>query len=232
MNSYINLFTIFTFGISISIGFAGSEMNMISSKEKKELYDLILDKHKQISNLSVRYTRFEHLENGEETYVVGEWAMSGEKRYRKLGWSVPIGQPPSERYGVTVWDGKFLKAYDSLINNGSIRTEHDPANSRLPSTYSDYTRQLGIPDRGTIAELFVKHALEDWEAYWDTPGKTVVFRSDDLYRKDGSLINAWTFDLERGALITRYERFKKEYGYPNPHMTMTVTEAKQIKPGI
>jgi len=233
MRSLVKQFMILVLGVFVSFGFAESKIRMLSREEKSELRNLILEKHKQVSNLFVRYRRFEHLQNGEETYVYGEWALSGEKRYRKLGYFVPVGQPPSKRYGITVWDGKSLKAYDSEINNGSIRAEYDPTNIEHPATHSDYTRQLGHPTRGTIAELFEKHALEDWEAYWITPGRKIVFRSNDLHgTKDATYMDTWTFDLERGALITKYETATQEDGESKPLLTMTITEAKQVKPDI
>jgi hypothetical protein len=217
---------------ALSIGNPLYADNILSEVEKASVRDHIISQQLGIINLYVKFNLIITKDNGEPpvqgTY---EWAMSGEKRYRKSTFYTPVGKPSSERFGIAVWDGKFLKAYDSLINNGSIRDKYDPTDPHQPKTSCPYTRQLGSLDEGLIAEILTKAKLEDWEAEWANNGKEVVFR----YEIPG-YTREWTFDLEKGYMINKFVSKIKSYeGKPVSDLsvlTMTVSEFKEVKPGI
>lgn len=214
---------------TLSIGNYVYAGNFLSEEEKTSIRDRIVSEQLKINNLYVKFNVIVTKDNNEPPVkAIYEWAMSGEKRYRKNTFYRPTDEPPTERFGLAVWDGKFLKAYDSEINNGSLRNEHDPKNPDHPVTYSPYTRQLGTLTDGMLAEVLTKTKLEDWKAKWADNGKKVILNYDILgYSRE------WTIDLEKGCMISKYVSKIESYeGKIVADLTLTVSESKEVKSGI
>jgi len=202
-----------------------------TSDEKKSIQHAILAREARVSNIFVRYEETES-NHGVTSRDVVEWAASGEKRYRKRRWATPVDQPPSERWSIAVWDGHFQKRYDSELDNGSIRDQYDPLNPDHALMTTNYHQLLGHFTRGTLGEILSNLSLEQWDVEWVVPGEQVVLRTSNL---DGEArLHAWTVDLSRGAMITRYElrvRRGPEKLY-QPYVTREVTTSEQVAPGL
>jgi len=202
----------------------------LNAEQKRQVCDRIIALRRGIENLFVQYILYEYGEDHRPAkYKRAEWAASGQKRYRKESWWAPVGEELS-RWGTAVWDGQYLKAYDSALDNGSIRAEHDVLNPEHPRTYTEYTQMLGHWLYGTLGELLEHANLEDWQLVWDEPGKTVVLRT----RKPGgheSCFHRWTVDLTRGALITQYDIEPTPEG-GGVDLTIRNTRAEQVAKGV
>lgn len=206
----------------------------LSIEEKQQVYDLLRKQDGRINNLYVRFIRTNReTVSGDEEWCQYEWARSGEKRYRKRWWTSPIGEPLAERWGIAVWDGKLLKAYDSEIDNGSVRAEYDPmkdAQENTVVTYTPYNQLTGHLYNGTLAEMLSRKKLEEWEAKWVESGRQVSIR----FRPEGDRDHNWTVDLERGGLIVEY--FPDPWGNTGadmkPKWKFTVVSADEVEPGL
>lgn len=215
---------------TLSIGNYVYAGNFLSEEEKTSIRDRIVSEQLKINNLYVKFNLIMTKDNGEPPrQQIYEWAMSGEKQYRKRYFSSPVGEPRNERFGLAVWDGQFLKAYDSLINNGSIRNKYDSKDPRQPKTSCPYTRQLGSLDEGLISEILTKTPLGDWNAEWVDNETKVVFR----YKMPG-YEREWTFDLEKSCIITKFVSIIKSFDGKiiNADLKVTVSESQEVKPGI
>ena len=139
---------------------------------------------------------------------------------------------PSTRWGLAVWDGKVFKNYDSLFDNGGVKTHYDPRNQENPPTYCDYSRQLGHFSKGTIPELFASVPVEDWECGVSEDGASVTFSTDDIEAKNCGLAHAWVFDLKRDCMISAYSSTITKDGETRPLCEMRVLECKEVTAGI
>jgi len=206
-----------------------SDNNTLTIIEKNSIRNRIISEQAKINNLYVKFNVIVTKDNGEPPVkAIYEWAASGEKRYRKNTFYRPTNEPPTERYGLAVWDGKFLKAYDSEINNGSVRNSHDPKNPDHPVTHSPYTRQLGTLTDGNLSEVLTKIKLDAWKAEWtDKPKKVVLSFYTPGYDQE------WTIDLEKSCMISKYtSKVKSHKGKVISNLILTVSESKEVKPGI
>ena len=230
-----------TFGLYVMsvISFAGWHVpafaaEVLSLTEKEVIRASLVEQHKRIENLLVKgEVVFQHPGRKAE-YVAFEWGVSGEKRYRKRWWPTDVGQPLPQRSGIAVWDGKLFKAYDSAVNNGSLRAKYDPMDNNQPRTFTDYTQLLGTLNKGSLVEFLTRMSLEDWEAEWLEEGKRVVLRSNLDRGAVRFNRHSWTLHLERGGLITRYQidhRSKESDPY-EPFVTIVISEAKEVLPGL
>jgi hypothetical protein len=229
MRFFTFLIGFFVFIYTLSIGNYVYADNFLSEEEKTSIRDRIVSEQLKINNLYVKFNLIITKDNGEPPLQhMYEWAMSGEKQYRKRYFSTPVGEPLSERFGLAVWDGKFLKAYDSLINNGSIRNKYDSKDPRQPKTTCPYTRLLGSLDEGLISKMLTTTPLGNWKAEWMDNGTNVVFR----YKIPGHE-REWTFDLEKNCMITKYVSIIKSFdGKIASDLKVTVSESQEVKPGI
>jgi len=226
--AFLTGFVVFIYTLSIgNYVYAG---NFLTEEEKTSIRDRIVSEQIKINNLYVKFNLIITKDNGEPPrQQIYEWAMSGEKRYRKGYFPTPVGELRSERFGLAVWDGQFLKAYDSLINNGSIRNKYDSKDPRQPKTSCPYTRQLGSLDEGLISEILTTTPLGNWEAEWMDNGTKAVFR----YNMPG-YEREWTFDLEKNCMITKYVSIIKSFDGKiiNADLKVTVSESQEVRPGI
>ena len=226
--AFLTGFVVFIYTLSIgNYVYAG---NFLNEEEKTSIRDRIVSEQIKINNLYVKFNLIITKDNGERPLQhIYEWAMSGEKQYRKRYFCTPVGEPLSERFGLAVWDGKFLKAYDSLINNGSIRNKYDSKDPRQPKTNCPYTRHLGSLNGGLISKMLTTTPLGNWEAEWMDNGTKVVFR----YKMPG-YEREWTFDLEKNCMITKFASIIKSLddGKIASDLKVTVSEFQEVKPGI
>lgn len=204
----------------------------LSEGERRGMRDLIVSEQGKMSSLFVKFRVITKTGDEEASEIPYEWAMSGVKRYRKRFWPGPVGGPVSTRWGLAVWDGKFKKAYDSALFNGSLRAEDNPA-ANEPSTFSPYAQNLGHLTHGTISDIFAKVPLEDWDAQWSDDKSSVTFTTEHIEIRNSPLRHSWTFDTTKGCMISRYEcLLKGTEGQWDPYQVLTVLESKQVSPGI
>jgi len=199
----------------------------LTPEEFESISTLMADQYGRIGSLFVRYDRHDTVE-GKLTHSKAEWAFSGEKRYRKRHWPSVDGEAESKRWGIAVWDGRLLKAYDSELDNGSVRAEHDNRNPRLPSTYTDYTQLLGSLAKGSLAEMLRKDGPGRWSGEWAVQGNTA-----NIIRKSAATTKIWTVDLDRGGLIIEYHVNVRRPGEDErPFVHIEVTDAREVEPGL
>jgi hypothetical protein len=210
--------------------------------EAKEYYrSFVISMQEQITNMAVTFQVEERASGSRQyhKYNKVQWARSGQKQFRKSWWPNHVGEPQSERWGIAVWDGEYLKAYDSKIDNGSVRPEYDPQNAEHPPVWTSYNKVLGHLSRGSLAELLSNIELEYWQVEWAVPEKQIVFRTNHV---DGELNprsrHSWTVDLERGGMIVCYDiehrKMTEEgkWGEFGPYSKWEVEEGREVEPGI
>jgi len=201
----------------------------LTLSEKNSIREQIILEQSKIKNLHVKFT--EKVTNNDGSPIVRseyEWAKSDIKRFCKHTFYTPLNEPPSERYGLAVWDGQFLKSYDSEIDNGSIRNEHNDNNPKLPVTYSTYARQFGTLTNGTLSDILSKTQIDDWVMEWCSNGEKVTL-SNNLPGWE----RRWTVDLSKGCMISEFiSTAKLQDGKLASTLTMTVEKSKEVKPGI
>lgn len=208
-----------------------------------EVFSLLLDREAKIRNLFISYVWTETGMDRPPTQTKIEWAMCGEKRYRKSWWSTPVGEPLPERWSTAVWNGKLLKAYDSGTDNGSVRAEFDPLNQieDTPHTWENYGHMLGSPQRGSLGHLIAATPEEKWLMEWadaDTR-QSVILSTQTLKGKytEGKRYE-WIVDIEKGGMITA----ATVYIHPPASIPTddkwfefvhyTATESREVKPGL
>ena len=213
----------------------------LPDRAKESYRSFVIGMQEQITNVLVTFEIQERATGSRQyhKYRQAQWARSGQKQFRKRWWASNVGEPPSERWGIAVWDGEYLKAYDSKIDNGSVRPEYDPQNPEHPPLWTSYNKVLGHLSRGSLAELLTNIPLENWQLEWAVPDKQVVFRTNHV---DGdfnpSSRHSWTVDLDRGGMIVCYEiEHRKmteegEWGEYEPYSKWEVEEGREVEPGI
>jgi len=202
--------------------------NMLTLNEKTSLLDRIISQDSKIENLHVTFKVIVTKNSEPPIQSIYEWAKSGEKSYRKHTFYQPVNEPPTERYGIAVWDGKYLKAYDSGFDNGSVRNVYNPNDPGSPVTITPYTRLLGSQSKGSLAEYLSRLELEDWDAKWRDSGKEVV-----LHHGNSSGYREWTLDLEKNCMVCKFDHLinyiENKSGL---NLKMTVLESEEMKLGI
>jgi hypothetical protein len=215
----------------------------LSPSERAEVFSLLLDRDAKIHNLFMSMISTYTGNQGPPTQDKLEWAMCGEKRYRKSWWTTPVGAPLSERWGTAVWDGKLLKAYDSATDNGSLRAEFDPLNQVDDTviTWHNYEHMLGSPQRGSLGHLIAATPEGKWVMEWgDADTRQSVILSTQTLKNEyfERTRYEWTVDIEKGGMITA----AAWYVHPPPSeptdeewhkmVQHTATESREVKPGL
>jgi len=221
--------------IVTSVKLHAQHADALSSHELAIVRDKIIAQEAKIQNMFVQFQVIVDYGRGAPKEIVKyEWATNGEKRYRKSWWPAPVDGPEAKRWGLAVWDGKRLKAFDSELNNGSVRANNDPTNPENPSTYTSYSRQLGHLTQGTLGKLMTKIDLKEWNSHWVKTGQIVVLQNDSVDGQSHSRrVHTWTVDLDRGGLITAYTiQLRNTNGYLEPYVDMIVKDSKEVTPGI
>ena len=217
-------------GVLLAIGKSGYSETQLSSLEKKKYQELIISNHSQIKNLFVNFDNISMVDEKGPMISSYDWAMSGDKRYRKFTYPTPKGSVPSERWGIAVWDGKVFKCYDSRLDNGGVSTHYSPADDvNQPPTYTPYSHVLGHLSKGTILELFATIGIDNWDAEICDDGKSVKFRTNVLFKGQA---DEWTFDLQKNYMISSYQSNIKIGNEEKLLCKVNVLQSKEVKPGI
>lgn len=201
----------------------------IDAESRRTYRSLVLAQYGRVDSLYVRHREIAEIGGRIETRVF-EWAMSGERRYRKRFWS----DAPDARYGVAVYDGSRLLSYDSALGTGTSRSssQYDPAGTGQPETFSPYSRAVGHYTRGAIWEILGRTPLEDWVVRLGEDGKTLAFHTDAM---DADSRHTWVLDMTRGYLITKYTQSfltaDKDETLP-PFVLMETEDAREFDGGV
>ena len=175
-----------------------------SGDTNKELLSKIAEAHRRIQSVHVIYSIRTTGQDYTDVDVL-EWAMKGEKRYRKKRYRVDLDAPEGseKRWGKCMWDGKLLRSYDSVSDNGAMRTEYN--RSKGAATYNAYCRHFGTLMGTTLLSLIERLSADDWDIVRDEEGQKVILATDDVRQKDEVLVHRWEIDLNRGGMISRYQ---------------------------
>ncbi len=175
-----------------------------SGDTNEELLSKIAEAHRRIQSVHVIYS----IRTTGEDYTdvdVFEWAMKGEKRYRKKRYRVDLDAPEGseKRWGKCMWDGKLLRYYDSVSDNGAILRRYN--RFKGAATFNAYCRHFGTLMGITLLSLIERLSADDWDIVRDEEGQKVILATDDVGHKDEIAVHRWEIDLNRGGMISRYQ---------------------------
>ncbi len=214
-----------------AITLAGRVLNAgerLPSELAGQYRELAIRQYSQIANLYVAYSLT--ISRGDKSSVKRrEWALSGVKRFRKRYWHP---EDKGGRWGCAVYDGEFLRSYDSGTGGGTLRSasQYDPRGVGQPSTWSDYSRCVGHLTHGAIWELMAAIPLPKWDVTWAEDGHSLVFATREV---EPPATDEWTLDPLRGFVITRWRNLDRaEDGGSVTVVEMKTLHVREVMPGI
>jgi len=173
--------------------------------DKKELLSQVAEAQRKIQSIHVTFCNRVRAENYTDVNM-WEWAMKGEKRYRKKRYGADIDTPEGKepRWGKCMWDGRLLRHYDSISDNGGIYTSYSPY-GRGANTYNPYCRHFGTLMGVTLLSLTENLSADDWQILHGETRRIVVLTTDDVDMTNGHVVHEWHIDREHGGMICRYK---------------------------